>query len=229
LTEGKNSTSLGDRIKIKLRKKFSKPDYGESWPDKNNEWYIDIHDANYILHKNFVEYLKNKKYIKNALEIGCGTGIYPIKNKKLFENIQYCGIDISSTAIEYCKNNSNFEFICGDFIKIEFDRKFDLVFTHAVIDHVYDINQFVSKIVDATKKYAYINSYRGYFPELTNHKMIWDGRDACYFNDVSVNKIKNVLLQKGLEESEFLIRSQESGQKDKNVNNQLVIEITKKQ
>ena len=107
--------------------------------------------------------------------------------------------------------------------------KFDLVFSHAVIDHVYDINQFVSKIIDATEKYAYINSYRGYFPKLKNHKMKWDGHDACYFNDISISEIKNLLLQKGLEESEFLIRSQKSGQKDQNVDNQLVVEITKKQ
>lgn len=227
MTEGKNKTSLSDRIKIKLKKKFSKPNYGEAWPGKDNEWYTKIHNENYLLHKNFVEYLKNKKDIHDVLEIGCGTGIYPIENKKLFENMHYAGIDISTSAVEYCKNNSNFEFICGDFIKMDFDRKFDLVYTHAVVDHVYDINQFVSKIVDATKKYAYINSYRGYFPKLLTHKMNWDGYHACYFNDISINEIKNVLIQKGLDESEFLIRSQESGQKDQNVNNQMVIEITK--
>ncbi len=225
----KEHPSICDRIKIKLKKKFAKPNYGKAWPEKDDEWYSEIHDANYLLHKNFVEYLKNKKDIKDTLEIGCGTGIYPLKNKKLFENLNYTGIDISSTAIEYCKNNSNFKFICGDFIKMEINQKFDLVYTHAVIDHVYDVNEFVSKIVDATKKYAYINSYRGYFPKLDTHKMIWDGHNACYFNDVSIKEIKEILLQKGLDESEFIIRSQESGQKDQNVNNQLVIEITKKQ
>lgn len=216
-------------MKIKFKKKFAKPNYGKSWPQKNNEWYTEIHDGNYLLHKNFIDYLKSKKDIKEILEIGCGTGIYPLRNKKLFKNMIYTGIDISSTAIEYCKNNSNFEFICGDIIKMESNRKFDLVFSHAVIDHVYDINQFVSKIIDATKKYAYINSYRGYFPKLTNHKMKWDGHDACYYNDISISEIKNLLLQKGLEESEFIIRSQKSGQKDQNVDIQLVIEITKKQ
>ena len=51
----------------------------------------------------------------------------------------------------------------------------------------------------------------------------------CYFNDISISVIKNLLLQKGLEESKFRIRSQKSGQKDQNVDNQLVIEIMKKQ
>ena len=198
-------------------------------PKKSNDWYAHIHDINYLLHEDFVEYLKNKNDVKSILEIGCGTGIYPIRYKELFENIQYTGIDISSPAIDYCKKNSSFEFICGDIIDMEFDRKFDLVFSHAVIDHVYDISKFVSKIVDATEKYAYVNSYRGYFPELPNHKMTWDGYEACYFNDISTSKIRELLLEKGLEESEFLLRSQKSGQKDPNVDNQLVIEITKKQ
>ena len=65
------------------------------------------------------------------------------------------------------------------------------------------------------------------FPELTNHKMKWDEYHACYFNDISIKKIRELLLQKGLDESEFLIRSQESGQKDENVGIQMVIEITK--
>lgn len=229
LTRENNFKSLTDRVKIKIKRKFSKPNYGKSWPRKSNDWYTGIHDANYLLHEDFTNYLTNKDDVKDILEIGCGTGIYPIRNKKLFENIQYTGMDISSSAIEYCKKNSNFEFICGDIIKMESDRKYDLVFSHAVIDHVYDINEFVSKIIDATKKYAYINSYRGYFPKLTNHKMKWDGHDACYFNDISINEIKNLLLQKGLEESEFQLRSQKSGQKDQNVDNQLVIEIMKKQ
>ena len=49
----------------------------------------------------------------------------------------------------------------------------------------------------------------------------------CYFNDISISVIKNLLLQKGLEESKVRIRSQKSGQKDQNVDNQLGIQIIK--
>ena len=139
----------------------------------------------------------------------------------------YTGIDISSTAIEYCKNNSNFEFICGDIIKMESNRKFDLVFSHAVIDHVYDIDTFVKKIVNLSKKYAYINSYRGYFPDMEEHKMNWNNKDGCYYNDVSVKHIKKILLEIGLQENEFVIRAQKSGQTEKNLDTQMVVEITK--
>jgi SAM-dependent methyltransferase len=220
--------SIATRIKIKLQKKFGKSTYGNTWKEKNNKWYEEIHDSNYLLHNDFVNYLKEKKDIQTVLEVGCGTGIYPIKHKELFSNMQYTGIDISKTSIEHCRNNSEFEFICGDIIKMELPKKYDLVFSHAVVDHVYDIDGFISKIIQVCKKYAYINSYRGYFPNLEKHKMNWDGYNGCYFNDLSVKQTEQVLLKNGLEKDEFIVRSQESGQSEKNLSNQMVIEIHRK-
>ena len=129
--------------------------------------------------------------------------------------------------IDYCKQNSDFEFLQGDFIKMKILTKYDLVFSHAVIDHVYDINKFLLKIVESCKKYAYINSYRGFLPNLQKHKMRWDDTDHCYYNDISVKRLKQLLLNNGLQLEEITIRGQESGQKGKNVNLQLVIEIKK--
>ena len=56
--------------------------------------------------------------MKSVLEIGCGTGLYPIEFKDLFERKKYLGVDLSETAIKHCKKNSDYEFICGDFVKI---------------------------------------------------------------------------------------------------------------
>lgn len=191
------------------------------------DWYTQIHEANYLLHEDFIRYLKSKKDVKTVLEVGCGTGVYPIRNKELFSQIDYTGTDISETAIEYCKKNSSFNFICGDFIKNDIGDTFDLVYSHAVIDHVYDIDTFVKKIVNLSKKYAYINSYRGYFPDMEEHKMNWNNKDGCYYNDVSVKHIKKILLEIGLQENEFVIRAQKSGQTEKNLDTQMVVEITK--
>ncbi|PCI61484.1 MAG: hypothetical protein COB34_01265, partial [Methylophilaceae bacterium] len=61
---------------------------------------------------------KSKKDIRTVLEVGCGTGVYPIKHKELFQDKSYTGIDISKENIEYCKKKSKFDFECGDFIKM---------------------------------------------------------------------------------------------------------------
>ena len=166
-----NEKSFLERIKIKFNRRFAKTEYGKSWT-KDNYWYNKIHDSNPLIHQNFINYLKEKTNVTNILEVGCGAGIYPIKMKDLFSRMQYTGIDISQSAIDYCKKNSQYEFICGDFIKMDLNKKYDLVYSHAVVDHVYDIDKFISKIIVTTSKYAYITSYRGYFPDLKRHKKI---------------------------------------------------------
>lgn len=207
---------------------FGKSQYGEHWKPERIKWYEDIHNSNHLLHDNFKKYLQEKNDIQTVLEVGCGAGVYPIKNRNLFSNMTYTGIDFSEAAISYCKKHSDFEFICGDFIKMNITMQYDLVFSHAVVDHVYDIDTFIRNIVTATKKYAYINSYRGYFPTLQKHKTNWFENEGIYYNDLSIPQIKNTLLDCGLDPSEFIIRSQESGQSGQNVNLQTVIEITKK-
>jgi SAM-dependent methyltransferase len=201
--------SISREIKTRI---VGKKTYGSEWKDANDEWYKKIHDSNYLIHEDFIRYFnKRKSQIKTILEIGCGTGIYPVKNKEIFKTSQYLGIDISQDAIDFCKKNSPYKFRCGDFIKMDLKEKFDLVFSHAVIDHVYDIDTFLKRIVNATTKFAFVNSYRGYFPDLKEHKMKWRDDQACYFNDVSITQLKQVLLNCNLMESEFIIRSQDNG------------------
>lgn len=205
--------AISKTVRRRLKEKISgKSRYGNvEWKNADFEWYSKIHDDNFLLHQDFMRYLKEKKDIKTVLEAGCGAGVYAIRHKDLFNRLSYTGLDISNEAIEYCKKNSNFNFICGDLIKMEITEKYDLVYSHAVVDHVYDIDTFISKLCSLCKKYAYINAYRGYFPNLKKHKMIWRDDDGCYYNDVSAVQIREVLIKNGLKEDEFVIRSQENG------------------
>jgi SAM-dependent methyltransferase len=207
---------------------FGKSRYGnKEWEKADFDWYLQIHNSNHLLHENFIQYFKDKKDVKTVLEVGCGTGVYPIKYKELFSDKKYTGIDISEKNINFCRKNSDFEFICCDIIKTDLKKTFDLVFSHAVIDHVYDIDMFLARLVQVCGKYAYINSYRGYFPELVKHQMEWREDDKCYYNNISITQIRKVLLENGLTEKEFTVRAQKSGQTQQNLDNQLVIEITK--
>jgi len=217
--------------KIKNTGIFGHFSYGKTWQEKEgdeqNDWYNIMHESHKIQHQDFIQYLKTRKNLETVLEVGCGTGVYPIKLKELFSNIKYTGIDISETAIKQCKKNSSFEFLVGDFIKLNISKKFDLVYSHAVVDHVYDMDAFVAKIVDVTKKYAYITAYRGFFPDLKKHKMNWNDTDGSYYNDFSIIQIKKKFKEIGLNENEFDIKSLKVDNKNENADYQIVIEIEK--
>lgn len=205
---------------------IGKSNYGnKEWEKADSNWYNDIHNQNNDLHNNFIQYFKSKNNLNSILEIGCGTGVYPIYHAELFNNMKYTGVDFSVSNIEFCKKNSPFEFIQGDFLKMNLDKKYDLVYSHAVIDHIYDIDAFLRRIIKLCGKYAYVNAYRGFFPDLNNHKMNWRDDDGCYYNDLSVKKTKETLLESGLSEDEFLIRKQENKDSNGKICNETVIEI----
>ncbi len=114
----KNIKRYAKGVRIRLKK----TSYGEIWKEQSGNEEVDFYNILYknrpLLHKNFVDFIKNRNDIKSVLEVGCGTGIYPIKFKDLFTNMKYTGIDFSLSAVEYCQKNSNFDFITGDFIKM---------------------------------------------------------------------------------------------------------------
>jgi len=210
-----------------LRKRTFGIPYGDIWQGKDAEkWYSDTENIHPLIHKDFLNYLSNKKDIKSVLEIGCGPGVYPIMHKNIFEKFDYTGIDISKSAIKFCQENSDFNFICGDFLQIDLPKKFDLVFSRSVIDHVYDIDKFIEKTVSLSTKYAYIYAYRGFFPNLESHNSILDGKGSYYVNQLSKKKLEETLLNAGLRNSEFNISGKESGHDEWKVGT--VIEINKK-
>ena len=199
---GKIKTKIG--IKSDYAKKFIEGDPQYRYEDQYQRMFY----SKPLCVKDFLNFIKNKSDIKTALEVGCSVGMFPRTFHDIYQNIEYTGTDISPKCIEICKNHLNSEFICADFIKFRSDKKFDLVYSFDVIDHVYDIDGFISNVIDSTKKYAYVNAYRGFFPELKDHKSIYRDNEGIYMNNISVEKIKNTIIKKGLTEKEFCLRSQ---------------------
>lgn len=81
-----------------------------------------------------------KKKIKRVLDLGCGNGRHAIYFAR--EGMEACGIDISSTAIEWARDWAKREgfaidFQVGNIAELPYpDQHFDVVVSHGVLDHI---------------------------------------------------------------------------------------------
>ena len=177
--------------------------FGDWWNTnaKDVSWYQEIHDAREPIHDAFARWVAEHDLphdpIRSILEIGCGRGVrYPA----LFADRRYVGYDISRKEIEWCRairHNSQHDYMVGDFITDGVGECFDLVFAHAVIDHVYDVDAFVRMALGATNRWLYLTAYRGWFPDLQEHRYSWSEQDTCFYNDLSPTRIQSVLTALG--------------------------------
>ena len=178
------------------------------------------------MHDDFKKFLAEKSP-STVLEVGCGAGYYPRNLKELFTNMEYTGTDISETAIKFCKSKSAFNFICTDFLKNNLNKKFDLVFSHALIDHVYDVDLLIEKIMQSSKRFAYVTAYRGYFPDLERHVMRRNNLEGSYYNDISIKQISKKLADMGLQEQEYSFDSIKVADEGRDDDWQTIIKIEK--
>jgi ubiquinone/menaquinone biosynthesis C-methylase UbiE len=91
-----------------------------------------------------------------ALDFGCGNGIFTIILKECLPNWTVYGCDLSSVAIRNAQNkikNCTF-FINGD--PSQKDKKFDLIFSHHVLEHVFDIEEISKQITNLSKEKSYM-------------------------------------------------------------------------
>ena len=82
---------------------------------------------------------------KNVLEIGCGTGRHTVR--LVAQQNQVTALDISPgmLAVAREKIKDNVTFIEGDFLKTEFNQKFDAIVMSLVLEHIADLEVFFAK------------------------------------------------------------------------------------
>jgi Methyltransferase domain len=177
--------------------------YGTWWDnnEKGVEWYEEIFYARRGVHESFLDWVRaldaNGQGPRSVLEVGCGRAVI---HAEFFKDHRYTGFDISAKEIEWCRVHRarpGHDYRHGDIIETRFAEKFDLVFSHAVIDHVYDINAFLAALVSASSDWIYVTSYRGWFPDLASHTYRWNETDTCFYNDISAPETEALLGRLG--------------------------------
>ena len=177
--------------------------YGLFWRTKpaDLEWYTWMYEGRIKAHTDLNEWvhsIDNKgEPIEKIADFGCGLGVGYCDH---FENKHYTGIDLSPNNIEWCKKhrkNPRHKYINVDFITERMDEKFDLVFSSGTIDNTYDIEEFLKSMVRNSKKWIYLTCYKGWFPELAEHKYSWNEEHGCYYNDISPRQVRHTLNNLG--------------------------------
>ncbi len=139
---------------IRARDKFfnQKPEnvYNKSYYTKGQ--YADYEKERVSLTKNFRERLKQIIKYKNGgdlLDVGCAYGFFLLEAKKYFKPI---GIDLDKDTVRKAREISRIDTILGDFLKIIFHKKFDVITFFDSIEHMKDPGATIRKTRTLLKK-----------------------------------------------------------------------------
>ena len=106
----------------------------------------------YTSEKYFMPYIAGNMNLDRQLEIleiGCGDGGNLLPFAKSGHLVT--GVDISTNRIKdatsfFQKERANGKFICSDIFETQFDKHFDLVICHDVIEHIADKQRLLSRV-----------------------------------------------------------------------------------
>lgn len=107
----------------------------------------------YEMERKLLSYIPIKENY-TVLEVGCGEGHNIVSLNKLYKNIKFYGVDISSSKIEFAKKHlKDVTLEVQDARKLDFtENTFDLVFCKDIVHHVKeDRENFVLEMVRVCK------------------------------------------------------------------------------
>ena len=195
---GKLKNTIG--IKKEFGDKFLHGGY-----ENDSQWYYERMFFSKISSLYFLnEYLSQKKF-SSVLEIGCSIGLLPKFMNNVFNNVEYTGLDLSEKSLALAKKNFiNGNFLEGDFLQLSLEKDYELILSLDVIDHVYDPDAFLKKIIQKTKKFGFVRAYRGYFDEIDDHIMEYRTNEGIYLNNLSIKKIHALFKQNNITKYQLL-------------------------
>jgi len=140
---------------------------GDNFADYNKIWdevYGDMQQEGptHRHMRRILESFLDKINYNNVIDIGCGLGHNHDLLSKGKNNIEFSGIDISTRAIESVKTHHSGNFFHMD-IQCDFpkEKKWDLVFSSMVLEHLSDDVSALKNMRKITGKYVLIATIAG--------------------------------------------------------------------
>jgi len=149
------------------------------WLEFNDFKYDKMFQNRLLTHNYFKNWLRTHK-VNSALEIGGGVS----NHKELFKD--YHNIEINETIKNPWTST-------GDYLNYEPEKKYDIVFSHAVIDHSEKPNEFILKSIKEAKKYVFHSIYRGWTRASRTHEPPIIDKDDYLYNNLSYFELSRIL------------------------------------
>jgi len=133
--------------------------------------------------------------ISKVLELGFGRGANLDFLAKRNPDVDFYGIDLSTKPLKHYSNNSNIEFINGDYHKIGnyTSEKFGMVFAIEAVCHSNDLNALFNSISYSLEEDGYFILFDGYY--LKSKETMNDYEKECCSlveKGMSVDKFYNI-------------------------------------
>ncbi|OGA21477.1 MAG: hypothetical protein A3I02_01450 [Betaproteobacteria bacterium RIFCSPLOWO2_02_FULL_67_26] len=197
---------------------WAPPSYGKWWSrhDAGLEWYEWMYQSRRRMHEDFIAWVRALERagqgIASLADFGCGLGV---GYADAFRDRRYIGLDLSARNVEWCRHNRSnplHRYACVDFVVDGIGETADVVSSSGTIDNAYDVDAFVQSMIRASSGWIYFTCYRGWFPDLREHRYSWDEKTTCFYNDISPRRIRSVLERAGCTEVD--IRPMATGRSD---------------
>lgn len=179
------------------------PDFGFYWEREESDlnWYDWMFHYRLQVHMSFTKWVRSQedagRRFDSVLEIGCGRGVfYP----HYFADRRYVGLEYSHRNTDWLKQNRNWQghdYVRGDIARWQHDETYDLVFSSGMIDNVPNMDRFLAGMVSKARKSIHLTAYRGWFPELNQHRVNWVAETGAFYNDISPHQVERVLRSLG--------------------------------
>lgn len=141
-----------ENCQVAIRSEKDMPSVGVGKTIYDIDW-VKVQNSSKIKHikvKKISRLIKKLKGIKTILDIGCGTGILvDMLNKKGFHAD---GIDSSEDAIRFAQSNKKGNFIFSDVNSFNSSKKYDLIVSTQLIEHLRDPRIFLQCVKKVLKK-----------------------------------------------------------------------------